>query len=611
MDASRQILGKSKSVRDLLSGKKYTIDYYQREFKWGEKQIKELINDLTNAFFENYEEGHIRKEVANYSYYFLGSIIISIKNGQSYIIDGQQRLTSLTLLLIYLNNLQKNLNNNKTKIDDLIYSEKYGEKSFNINIEERIPCMEQLFEEGSYESDGDSESVENIARGYEYINETYPKDLQEDILLYFIDWLIDNVILVEITAYSDQDAYRVFETMNDRGLSLTPTEMLKGHLLSNIRDESKKNECNSVWKNRIKELIDIEKDNDADFIKAWLRSQYANSIRERKKGAQPMDYDKIGTEFHRWVRDNQEDIGLKRSDDFAAFIHKNYNFYSDIFLHLLNVSREFDKEYEHLFYISQIGFTLQYQVILAPIKLSDSEDIIKKKIRITSLFLDILLHRRLWNFRSIDYSTMSYHIFTVMKDIRKKRVKDVAAILKRRLMNEEERFIDSGFSLHMMNKKHIKNILARITAYIEEQSGQPSHYLDYISTERGKRYEIEHIWANRPERHRDEFESARDFEEYRNYVGGLLLLPKQFNASYGDMTYKRKLPHYYGQNLLAQSLHEKTYDHNPGFLKFIKESGLPFKSYADFKTAQLDERHALYESLADKIWNPELIEKEI
>ena len=134
---NRQIIGRSKTVRELLSGMKYTIDYYQREFKWGEKQIKELVNDLVNAFYESHEENHVRKEVADYGHYFLGSIIISVKSGQSFIIDGQQRLTSLTLLLIYLNNLQQAKGKIDVKIDELIYSEKYGEKSFNLNIEER------------------------------------------------------------------------------------------------------------------------------------------------------------------------------------------------------------------------------------------------------------------------------------------------------------------------------------------------------------------------------------------------------------------------------------------------------------------------------------------
>ncbi|MBK7760321.1 MAG: DUF1524 domain-containing protein, partial [Deltaproteobacteria bacterium] len=48
-------------------------------------------------------------------------------------------------------------------------------------------------------------------------------------------------------------------------------------------------------------------------------------------------------------------------------------------------------------------------------------------------------------------------------------------------------------------------------------------------------YEVEHIWANRPERHSDEFPQSSDFQDVRNHIGGLLLLPKSFNASYGDM----------------------------------------------------------------------------
>ena len=104
------------------------------------------------------------------------------------------------------------------------------------------------------------------------------------------------------------------------------------------------------------------------------------------------------------------------------------------------------------------------------------------------------------------------------------------------------------------------------------------------------RYEIEHIWADHPERHTDEFSHPADFAEYRNRIGGLLLLPKSFNASYGDLPYAEKLPHYNGQNLLARSLHPQCYEHNPGFLRFKEQSGLPFAPHAEFKKADLEAR---------------------
>ena len=98
----REIDGKGRTIRELLAGRKYSIDYYQREYKWQQKQVAELIDDLAAKFLESHEEGNERSAVAEYGHYFLGSIIVSDKDGQKFVIDGQQRLTTLTLLLIFL-----------------------------------------------------------------------------------------------------------------------------------------------------------------------------------------------------------------------------------------------------------------------------------------------------------------------------------------------------------------------------------------------------------------------------------------------------------------------------------------------------------------------------
>lgn len=90
----------------------------------------------------------------------------------------------------------------------------------------------------------------------------------------------------------------------------------------------------------------------------------------------------------------------------------------------------------------------------------------------------------------------------------------------------------------------------------------------------------------------------------RNRIGGLLLLPKSFNASYGDLPYEEKLPHYFSQNLLARSLHEKCYENNPGFIRFIEETALPFKAHSQFRSSDMEQRCNLYLRLAEHIWNP-------
>ena len=140
----REIDGKGKTVRELLAGRKYSIDYYQREYKWQTKQVAELIDDLSAKFLESYEPGHERSAVAEYGHYFLGSIIISDKDGQKFIIDGQQRLTTLTLLLIYLQHQLQDAEQ-RSQLAELIFSQKFGKRSFNLDIPERTSCMDALY----------------------------------------------------------------------------------------------------------------------------------------------------------------------------------------------------------------------------------------------------------------------------------------------------------------------------------------------------------------------------------------------------------------------------------------------------------------------------------
>jgi hypothetical protein len=351
------------------------------------------------------------------------------------------------------------------------------------------------------------------------------------------------VHLVEITAYTDGDAYTIFETMNDRGLSLTPADMLKGYLLANIADAQKRTHVSNVWKDRVQALAELGKDEDADGIKSWLRSQHAESIRERRAGALPQDFELIGTEFHRWVRDHEERLGLRASAGFARFIDRDFAFYSRCYERLRRAADVPMPGLECVHFNAQHNFTLQYPVLRAPLRLEDDEATALRKIRVAAAYLDILINRRIWNWRAIDYSTMQYAMFLVMRDIRGKSTEELAAMLRDRLDAENETFAPNDrndhFGLHAMNGPQIHRLLARMTEYVETHSGQASRYVEYAKRGRGG-YEVEHIWADHSERHTDEFAHAAEFQEYRNRIGGLLLLPKSLNASYGDLPYAGK-----------------------------------------------------------------------
>ena len=206
---------------------------------------------------------------------------------------------------------------------------------------------------------------------------------------------------------------------------------------------------------------------------------------------------------------------------------------------------------------------------------------------------------------------MQYAMFQLVRRIRGKPVNELADTLIERLRAEELSFDNNDyFFLHGRNGPQVHQLLARMTDYVETCSSLPSRYTEYIQRSGRDGYQVEHIWADHPERHTDDFQHPADFDKYRNRIGGLLLLPRRFNASYGDLDYGEKREHYNSQNLLARSLHEQAYDHNPGFRKFKDESGLPFRPHATFKRHDLDDRQELYRQIAEQIWNLDILRRE-
>jgi Protein of unknown function DUF262 len=334
----------------------------------------------------------------------------------------------LSLLLIFLRHRLADAEQ-KGQIADLIFSQQYGKRSFNLDIPERTGCMEALYKGEEFVHADAQESIANILARYADLEDLFPEELTGAALPYFVDWLVENVHLVEITAYSDDDAYTIFETMNDRGLSLTPADMLKCYLLANITDVEKRTRADRAWKERVRALGDLGKDEDADGIKAWLRSQYAESIRERRRGAVAQDFDLIGTEFHRWVRNNEKSLDLAASAEFARFIERDFVFYGRWYERLRRAAETQTLRLECIHFNAEHNFTLQYPVLLAPLRVEDDEAIALRKLRVVAAYLDILIHRRLWNWRAIDYSTMQYAMFLVMRDVRSKNVAELAELL--------------------------------------------------------------------------------------------------------------------------------------------------------------------------------------
>ena len=175
-----KIEGDTKNLAEVFSGRRYELDSYQREFRWETRNVEELLTDFEKAFFLSYRPSDTRQSVKNYKPYFLGTIVLSTQDGKDAIIDGQQRMTTLTLLLIYLNNLQQGLpvGEQVSQLNTLIYADHYGTMAFTIDVDERRDLLAALYNDAAYIGGSKSESVQNMQARYTDIARLFPATLK-------------------------------------------------------------------------------------------------------------------------------------------------------------------------------------------------------------------------------------------------------------------------------------------------------------------------------------------------------------------------------------------------------------------------------------------------
>jgi len=488
--AANKIDANDRCLRDILQSKKYSIDFFQREYKWQRKHIEQLLIDIEEAFIESYRFGDKIQDVSGYNSYFMGPVIFYDKSGICSIIDGQQRLTSLTLILIYIHNLQRD-NEFAEPIVDLIFSRKHGRNTFNLEVPERYDILEKLFNGKEDEIDISNEknlSILNTYERYQDIKELFPEHLKNDKISLFIDWLKEKLVFVEIIAYSDKNAYTIFETMNDRGYNLTPSEMLKGLLLSKIENENYLNELNNIWREKISELHYYSVDEDLEFFRAWLRGQYADTMKKSTAaGTVREDFEKIGTSFHRWVKENTTKLKLKTEEDYFYFVKGDFVFYTDLYLKIKYLERQPIENLELINYLSNysIATSLSYPLYISSIRKMDSEELIENKLLIIANFIERFVVIRSIQGLPISQTSIRYSLFNnVIKESRNLEQSELKLFLNNTLD------FDTAFSeirsLHIynFNRKFLRYFLARITQYLSNLCNIEIDFYDLMSARR-------------------------------------------------------------------------------------------------------------------------------
>ena len=184
---------------------KYSIPLYQRDYAWEEKQIVQLIEDIDDVQLgENY---------------YIGSLIVANHGGTYEVVDGQQRLTTLFLLLSYLR-----LN----KGNETALSFSCREKS-NYTLRHIQPILDD--ERDKFDSDN---LQQNIISGLNIIKENIDKFTEEQKSV-FIQKL-ENVVIYRIEVPEHTDLNHYFEIMNTRGEQLEQSDVLKARLMSELLD---------------------------------------------------------------------------------------------------------------------------------------------------------------------------------------------------------------------------------------------------------------------------------------------------------------------------------------------------------------------------------------
>lgn len=615
-----QKINKTDTLRKVLEKQRFTVDYFQREYRWGEKQIEQMLDDFQSTFEEFYdpEKHDTPEEVAGYGYYYMGCIICTGDSVKK-IIDGQQRLTSLTLLLIYLNHLQKkNVKNedDQVPLDDMIYSKQFSKKSFNIDVADRTDCMRALLNEDSTYVPT-NESSENMLARYSDIEDYFPDELKGEALPFFINWVVEKVLLLEIDTPSEDEAHTIFLTMNDRGLSLNSAEMMKAYIIQQVAEPDRV-EANHKWQENINKIKNassydtsgVVNTQDVEFISIWLRAKYANSMRDTKRGAKDEDYELLGDKFHTWVRNNAHaKMNLIKPKDYKEFVLTEMTRVTDLYLRMKKYGTKLTPRYDEAFYNANRDLTYQTMFAIAAIRNDDPEDIVEKKIQMTAKFLDDFATIRILNFKKVNWNTNKYLLFHVMQDIRNADCKTIGMVYVRTLRRMDVSIEGiTRFSLNQFSGRYMLHILARFTSYVNVLMGNPSHFEEYVDRKRqGNTYDIEHILPDKYEDYKDSFKDYDDFEATRNQIGNLILLTRDKNRSYQAMKYTEKVQKYAGDNILAQALNDTAYTNNPQFLLVANEYG--FHVISDFEKQSIADRAEIYLKMASDIWNPDAIKQ--
>lgn len=302
-------------VRLMSNGFHYEVPKYQRDYSWDKEQWSDLWYDLMQMIDEN--DSH-----------YMGYLVLQTSDDKNFkIIDGQQRITTICILILavinYLKNMQcseeeKQINEQRAQAllttyignIDMITLTSVNKLVLNRNNDHFYKTYLSSLQEPPKRGLNASERLmKNAFDSFStYLKEKY-KNAEE--LISFVDNLVNNLFFTVITVTDELNAFKVFETLNARGVQLSSSDLLKNYLFSvaNEQHQTMLDELENLWS----EVSDILKETQiSDFLRVYWNSTH-KTIRKNQLYKTIRDEIKTPAQSFNLLRDMR-----KKADVFMA-----------------------------------------------------------------------------------------------------------------------------------------------------------------------------------------------------------------------------------------------------------------------------------------------------
>lgn len=605
------------NVDRVFSNTTYYIDFYQRQYKWNDEPVKRLLEDIFYRFNEEhakYKNSDIPLEqlITKYGWYYLNTYVTNSIDGKLYVVDGQQRLTTITLILIKLKHLSEA---NGSDLADWIKHKITGQsgrkKEFWMNHEAHKGTMQALLD-GVDPAKIDTSSgltAQNMVANYQTISKWLDGELNDQKKLEaFVFYFLNRLVLINLNV-EQTEVPMVFEVINDRGVKLKPYEILKGKLLGQVdKEELEVLNLNEIWERQVKKINDYVEDEIDEFFIYFLKSKLTDS----RGTAQKFDKD-----YHRVMFDDEFDKTLQLKHNSAGvkkFLQNDFIYYTDLYEKILRYYNEYHEHQPFVYFNNLTEMNMQFLLILSACELNDKHE--EEKILTVSRQLDklfsLLQLQRGW-----DSNSWATEVYKLSADIRNKSIAEIVDTFNNYLLRllsgvrgapvqkaiTYSYFKDTGIDL---DKRFTRYFFARVEKFISDNTNMNMKHEFYNlvkNTGSKNGFHIEHILSYNSENLKYFNHDEELFERERNRLGGLLLLKGSDNISSSNETYKKKLKSYANTLYWNETLREDSYKSKLDFRKMIDTHKLEFQPLDKFGADELEKRHKLLYNMVKIIWN--------